>query len=154
MNDIDNKLNRRPSLFESIANIAAINHYRAKHSYMSPLNATDDEILRNIECVNKEGHLPGKSWSHYGCRTFRSPNNHPTGYWNVLKYIASDRHGFKRREIHAHFNLKSMSMQLDNLEYAGLIRLDRKYTHKFTVTDFGKAYISAVICEFYNADFS
>lgn len=150
----DYKLNRRPSLFESIANIAAINHYRAKHSYMSPLKATDEEILRNIECINKEGHMPGKSWSCYGCRTFRSPNNHPTGYWNVLKYIASNKDGLKRREICAHFNLKSMSMQLDNLEYAGLVRLDREYTHKFKVTDLGKAYISAVICEFYNADFS
>ena len=31
---------------------------------------------------------------------------------------------------------------VDTLEYAGLISLDRKYTHKFTVTPFGRAYLA------------
>lgn len=134
MNELN--LTRRPSAFESIANIAAINHYRGRRCWLNPSRLTDEEILTKIFTEGSQ------------CPTFRCPNNHERGYWKVLNMIADAKDGIKRKEICEHFKLPSFSMQLDNLEYAGLIKLDREYTHKFTVTSFGKAYISAVLCEF------
>ena len=138
---------RRPSVFESIANIAAINHYRGQHFYWTACKLTDDEILTDIELINTTGRN-SRGYQTYGCHTFRKPNDNPRGYWKVLNLIANENGGLKRREICERLNVKSLNLQLRALEWAGLIRLDRDYTHKFTITDFGKAYISAVRCEF------
>lgn len=140
-------LTRRPSVFESIANIAAINHYRGQHFYWTACKLTDDEILADIERINTTGRNT-RGFCSYGCHTFRRPNNSPRGYWNVLSLIANENGGLKRREICERLNAKSLNLQLRALEWAGLIHLDSDYTHKFTVTDLGKAYISAVLCEF------
>lgn len=141
------KFSRRPSVFESLANIAAINHYRGQHYYFTACKLTDDEILADIVRINTTG-LNSRGCSVYGCHTFRQPNNNPRGYWKVLNLIAATEGGLKRREICEKLNVKTLNLQLRCLEWAGLVRLDRDYTHKFVVTDFGKAYISAVICEF------
>lgn len=143
----DTKLTRWPSLFESIANIAAINHYRGQHFYFTACKMSDDEILTDIKRINTTG-LNSRGCSVAGCHTFRRPNVNPRGYWKVLNLIAGTEGGLKRREICEKLNVKTLNLQLRCLEWAGLIRLDREYTHKFKVSDLGKAYISAVICEF------
>lgn len=141
------KLNRRVDVFNSIANIAAINHYRGQHSYFTGCKLTDAEILKEIETINSTGRN-SRGWTSYGCHTFRCPNATPGGYWKVLNLIADVEGGLKRREICEKLNVKSLSLQLRCLEWAGLISLDREHTHKFSVTDFGKAYITAVNAEF------
>jgi len=139
---------RRPSVFESIANIAAINHYRGSHFYWAAGKLTDKQILDDIESINATGRNTRGYCRSSGCHTFRKPNDNPRGYWKVLNLIAEIDGGLKRREICERLNTKTLNLQLRALEWAGLICLDREYTHKFKVTDFGKAYISAVLCEF------
>ena len=114
--------------FYTIADIAATKWYQSKCSYWRV--PTWAESAKN--------HV-----GHYKGFTFRSPNfGHPTGYWTFLTYIADHEGGVKRRELCEAFNLKSVSMTTDTLRYADLITLDSEYTHKFTVTPFGRAYIA------------
>lgn len=75
--------------------------------------------------------------------TFRKPNfKHPRGYIAFLSTIANIEGGVKRRTLCELFNIKSVSLTTDNLQYAGLIKLDTEYTHKFTITPFGRAYLA------------
>lgn len=75
--------------------------------------------------------------------TFRKPNfKHPRGYIAFLFAIANIEGGVKRRTLCELFNIKSVSLTTDNLRHAGLIKLDTKYTHKFTITPFGRAYLA------------
>ena len=76
--------------------------------------------------------------------TFRRPSfSHPTGYFALLRYIADKDNGATRRELCEAFNLKCISFTVDlTLCYAGLVKLDNKHTHKFTVTPFGRAYLA------------
>lgn len=75
--------------------------------------------------------------------TFRKPNfKHPRGYIAFLSTIANIEGGVKRRTLCELFKIKSVSLTTDNLQYAGLIKLDTEYTHKFTITPFGRAYLA------------
>lgn len=114
--------------FYTIADIAATKWYQSKCAY-----------FRHPTWAESKAGYPkdGKAF------TFRSPNfGHPTGYWTFLTYIAAHENGLKRRELCEAFNLKSVSMTVDTLRRAGLIKLDLEYTHKFTITPFGRAYIA------------
>lgn len=75
--------------------------------------------------------------------TFRKPNfKHPSGYIAFLRAIANIEGGVKRRTLCELFNIKSVSFTTNTLRYAGLIKLDTEYTHKFTITPFGRAYLA------------
>lgn len=127
-------------VFNAIADIAAVNHYRAKHHLWRCVSKMTDMAI--LEIVRH----PRNYSSFIRPFTFRNPTGHARGYYSLLKFIASFENGIKRKDILEHYSLKSMSLQLDNLEYAGLIALDRSEhacTHKFTVTSFGKAYLAA-----------
>lgn len=116
--------------FYAIADIAATQWYQRKCRY---------------------GSYKGPAWSESAKRrltdskamTFRKPNfKHQRGYIAFLHAIANSESGVKRRALCELFNLKSVSLTTDNLQYAGLINLDTKYTHKFTITPFGRAYLA------------
>lgn len=101
--------------------------------------------------MRKCWYYKGPTWSEAEKRrltdskamTFRKPNfKHPRGYIAFLSTIANIEGGVKRRTLCELFNIKSVSLTTDNLQYAGLIKLDTEYTHKFTITPFGRAYLA------------
>jgi len=113
--------------FYAIADIAATKWYLAKCCYVRRTwaQAADERKRRD------------------GAMTFRAPNfDHPRGYIAFLFTIANVEGGIKRAELAKLFNIRSVSLMTDTLEYAGLISLDREYTHKFTITPFGRAYLA------------
>ena len=131
------KLIRKQNTFDRLADIAAINHYKHAFGTFRRVTKSDDEILAHIAEINASGES--------GEPTFKSPTNHPLGYWKVLNAIA-DTDGITRRELFAEFK-HNLTFQLRRLQYAQLIQLNYK-THKFTVTSFGSDYIFAVKNEF------
>lgn len=114
--------------FYTIADIAATQWYQRKCSYFKV--PAWSESSKNRHNDNK-------------AMTFRKPNfKHPRGYITFLSTIANIEGGIKRRDLCELFNIKSVSLTTDNLQYAGLIKLDTEYTHKFTITPFGRAYLT------------
>ena len=114
--------------FYAVADIAATKWYQAKCSYFRSPSWQDAEQNRRKD---------DKAF------TFRNPNfDHTRGYIAFLFYIANRVGGCKRRELCEAFKLKSVSFTVDTLRRAGLIELDTEYTHKFTVTLFGRAYLA------------
>ena len=138
------KFSRRPSVFESLANIAAINHYRGQHFYFTECKLTDDEILTDIERINTTG-LNSRGCCVAGCHTFRQPNNNPRGYWKVLNLIAGTEGGLKRREICEKLNVKmpSVTGALRQLEKMNYIVYNTHYP--VSLTSEGKAVADEVI---------
>lgn len=114
--------------FYAIADIAATKWFQSKCWYYHAPTWAECETKRKTD---------DKAY------TFRSPNfTHPSGYIAFLFYIANREDGVTRRELCEAFKLKSVSLTTDTLRYAGLIELDTEYTHKFTVTEFGRAYLA------------
>lgn len=114
--------------FYAIADIAATELYQHKSSYYS--HPTWAEAAKRRLTDDK-------------AMTFRKPNfKHPSGYYAFLRTIANLEGGVKRAELCEIFKIKSVSLMTGTLQYAGLITLDAKYTHKFTITQFGRAYLA------------
>lgn len=114
--------------FYAIADIAATQWYKSKCSYFTSPSWTDAAKRRLTD--NK-------------AMTFRKPNfKHPSGYYAFLRTIANLEGGVKRAALCEIFKIKSVSLMTGTLQYAGLIKLDAKYTHKFTITPFGRAYLT------------
>jgi len=114
--------------FYAIADIAATQWYQNKCRYFSTptwtaaasRRLTDDKAM-----------------------TFRKPNfRHPTGYLAFLFFLANCGNGFTRRELCEAFKMKDVSYTMNTLMYAGFVKHDIKYTHKFTITPFGRAYLA------------
>ncbi len=114
--------------FYAVADIAATQWFRRKCSYCHTPTWADSakRRLRDDKAM-----------------TFRKPNfKHSRGYIAFLSTIANIEGGVTRRTLCELFNIKSVSLTTDNLRYAGLVTLDTKYTHKFTITPFGRAYLA------------
>ena len=113
--------------FYSVADVAATQWYCNKYYYKSEMTWVTAAHKRLTDSK---------------AMTFRSPNfKHATGYIAFLSYIADCEKGATRREICDAFNVKSVNLSMDTLCYAGLVKLDSKYTHKFTITPFGRVYL-------------
>ena len=115
--------------FYAIADIAATQWYQNKSSYFNSSRSWAESAKRRL--------------TDYKAMTFRKPNfKHQRGYIAFLSTIANIEGGVKRRTLCELFNIKSVSFTTGNLQSAGLIKLDTKYTHKFTITPFGRAYLA------------
>lgn len=115
--------------FYAIADIAATQWYKSKSSYFSSTRSWAEAAKRRL--------------TDDKAMTFRKPNfKHPRGYIAFLSTIANIEGGVKRRTLCELFNIKSVSLMTGTLQYAGLIKLDAEYTHKFTITPFGRAYLA------------
>jgi len=133
-------LNRRPNLFNAICDIAMTNHYLARNSHY--VNANSRPRAEWTEAIRE-----GIERGDISYPTFRKPTSHPKGYLAFLRYIASFENGVKRRELMDHFGLKSVSFSIDRLMYAGFIT-HCEYTHKYSISSFGRVYLAAVDAEF------
>ena len=115
--------------FYAIADIAAIQWYKCKSSYFMSTKTWADAAKRRL--------------TYDKAMTFRKPNfKHPRGYISFLLTIANVEDGVKRNTLCELFNVKSVAFTTENLRCAGLITLDTKYTHKFKITPFGRAYLA------------
>lgn len=115
--------------FNAIADIAATNWYIAKTAYF--------HTCKSFATAAQERLGDNKAM------TFRKPNfKHATGYIAFLFFLANCGNGFTRRELCEAFKMKSVNFTMNTLTYAGLVKLDTKYTHKFTITSFGRAYLA------------
>lgn len=142
-------LTRRESLFEAIADIAMTNHYRAKHGRYVNFNETFDETKERLRKEISDG-----VGNPFRVLTFRCPTSHPRGYFSSLLMIADaapTRAEFNKLFYGDGHKGKSVSFTLDKLRWAGLVHLDYR-THRYSVTDLGRAYIAAVNSEFNVAD--
>ena len=115
--------------FYAIADIAATQWYKCKSSYFMSTKTWDDASKCRL--------------TDDKAMTFRKPNfKHPRGYIAFLSTIANTEDGVKSSVLCEIFNVKSAAFTTQNLRYAGLITLDAKYTHKFKITPFGRAYLA------------
>lgn len=134
---MNKSLIRRQSAFDQIAEIAMTNHFFSLYSsYISRNSKTRDEWTAYLKYNIQNGNLK--------LPNFKRPTSILTGYFNVLKVISEFNNGIKRADVVRKLNVKSLNRVLDRLEYAGFIKLDRKYTHKYFVTNFGLSYLAAV----------
>jgi len=133
-------LKRRTNLFNEICDIAMTDHYLCRNSrYVNAKNHTRAEWTELIRDGIERGDLKYPN--------FRCPTTHKRGYLSFLKYIANFEGGVKRRELMDYFGLKSVSFTIDRLMYAGFIT-HCEYTHKYSISSFGRVYLAAVDAEF------